>query len=80
MKRRYRKIGPDLAYRGYLALEKGDNQQAVFLYKKAVAIDSRQYGWWWNLGIAYQRLNRMAEANDAYSHAAALKPDRTKRE
>jgi membrane associated rhomboid family serine protease len=69
-------VGPDLAYSGYLALEKGDNQRAVALYEKAVAIDTRHHDWWWNLAIAYRRLGRFAEANDAYSRAAALKePD-----
>ena len=49
-----KQVGPDLAYRGYLALEKGDDQRAAALYEKAVKIDPQQSGWWNNLGIAYR--------------------------
>jgi membrane associated rhomboid family serine protease len=69
-------IGRDFAYRGYLALEKGDNQRAAVLYEQAVAIDPHVFGWWNNLAIAYWHLGRTAEARDAFSRAAALKPER----
>jgi membrane associated rhomboid family serine protease len=69
-------LGHDFAYRGYRALEKKDNQQAAALYEKAVAIDPRQPSWWHNLGIAYYRLGRIAESEDAFHNAAALGPDR----
>lgn len=69
-------IGHDLAYRGYRALEDGDNQRAVTLYEKAVAIDPNVFGWWNNLGIAYYRVGRTAESNDALRRAAALNPER----
>jgi membrane associated rhomboid family serine protease len=69
-------LGHDFAYRGYQALEKGDNQQAATLYEKAVAIDPHQFGWWNNLGIAYYRLGRIAESQDAWHRATALKPER----
>ena len=72
-----KELGQDFAYRGYRALEKGDNQQAVTLCEKAVAIDPQQCGWWKNLGIAYQRVGRTAEARDAFRRAAALKPERS---
>ncbi len=72
-----RDVGHDFAYLGYKALDNGHNQRAVTLYEKAVAIDPNQYGWWYNLGIAYQRVGRAAEARDAYNRAAALKPEGT---
>jgi membrane associated rhomboid family serine protease len=68
------RMGIDLAYRGYQALEKDDNQEAVTLYEKAVAIDQREYGWWYNLGIAYHNLGRNTEAAEAFGRARALKP------
>ena len=70
-----KKPGHDLAYQGYRALEDGDAQQAADLYEKAVAINPNQSGWWNNLGIAYDRLGRAAEARDAFGRAAALKPE-----
>jgi membrane associated rhomboid family serine protease len=70
-----KELGHDLAYRGYVALEKGDDQRAVVLYEQAVAIDPHQFDWWKNLAIAYHRVGRTAEARDAFSRAAALKPE-----
>jgi Flp pilus assembly protein TadD len=69
-------VGHDLAYRGYQALESGDNRHAVALYEKAVAIDPNVFGWWNNLGVAYYRIGRIAESNDALRHAATLNPER----
>jgi membrane associated rhomboid family serine protease len=67
-------VGWDFARRGYAALMKGDNQQAVELYEGAVKIDAQQEGWWNNLGIAYRRVGRFAEAKHAFDHADALRP------
>jgi membrane associated rhomboid family serine protease len=73
-------IGHDVAVRGYLALERGDNQRAVDLYERAVAIDARQSGWWHNLGVAYYRLNRTADARNAFAHEDALKSEMERQE
>jgi membrane associated rhomboid family serine protease len=69
-------VAPDFAYRGYLALKKGDDRQAAAMYEKAINIDPRVFGWWNNLGIAYINLGRGTDAEDAFRHARALKPDR----
>ncbi len=66
--------GQELAYSGYQALDVGNPGRAVTLYRRAVAIDPNQHDWWFNLGVAYQRLGRFAESNDAFRRAAALKP------
>jgi membrane associated rhomboid family serine protease len=73
-------IGHDVAVRGYLALERGDNQRAADLYKRAVAIDPRQSDWWHNLGVAYNCLNRAADARDAFAHEDALKSEMERQE
>jgi membrane associated rhomboid family serine protease len=75
-----KEAGLDFARRGYSALERGDNEKAVYLYRKAVAIDAQQWGYWNNLGIAYRGLHRMREADEAFDRAAALKPDEADRE
>lgn len=67
--------GHEFAYRGYVALENGDNRQAAALYERAVAIDPSQFGWWNNLAIAYRNLGRTADAREAFRRAAALKPE-----
>jgi membrane associated rhomboid family serine protease len=66
-------VGHDFAYRGYVALESGDDQKAVALYEKAVAIDPNQSAWWNNLGVAYRQLGRTTDASRAFRRAAALR-------
>jgi len=69
-----RHAGQDLAYAGYLELEAGRNERAVFLLERAVRLNAREAQWWYNLGIAYQRLDREREVTEAYRHAATLEP------
>jgi tetratricopeptide (TPR) repeat protein len=66
--------GDELAYAGYLDLEAGRNESAVALFERAVRLDDRQAHWWFNLGIARQRLGREREAGEAYRHAVKLEP------
>ena len=75
-----KEAGYEFAYRGYVALERGDNEKAAHLYERAVAIDAQQWGWWNNLGIAYRGLHRKEDAVDAFSRATALKPKDADRE
>ena len=69
-----REMAMDLAYLAYQALEKGDNQEAIVLSKKAIAIDPNQFGTWQNLGVAYHRLGQATEAREALERAAKLRP------
>src|SRR5262249_19902796 len=64
--------GRDLAQLGYLALEGKQNAEAEELLREAVRLNPRQAGWWYNLGIAYQRQRRWQEAREAFQRAAAL--------
>jgi GlpG protein len=69
--------GDDLAYAGYLDLEAGRNERAADLLQRAVRLNDRQGGWWYNLGVAYQRLGREPEAIQAYRMAAEREPSST---
>jgi tetratricopeptide (TPR) repeat protein len=66
--------GQELAHAGYLEMEAGRNESGAALYERALHIDGRQAPWWYNLGIAYQRLGREHEATQAYRQASQLEP------
>jgi tetratricopeptide (TPR) repeat protein len=68
-------VPEDLAHRAYVEYEAGNIEAAIFLYEKALDEDSRKASWWFNLGIAYQRLGRLAPAKKAYQRAVDLNPD-----
>ncbi len=68
-------LGPDLAYLGYRALLDNDNQKAIRLLQQAVALDSQEAGWWYNLGIAHDRLGQKQDALRAWRRAIALEPN-----
>ena len=67
--------GEELAYSGYFELEAGRNESAIAMYERAVRLNDRQALWWYNLGIAYQRSNRLEDATHAYKKAVYLNPD-----
>jgi membrane associated rhomboid family serine protease len=58
----------------YEALEAGQNQQALRWSLDATHMQPNGAGYWFNLGIAYQGLNRNAEAEAAYKRAYELEP------
>jgi membrane associated rhomboid family serine protease len=68
----------ELAYQGYMALERGEFQRAIVLYKRAVVADPTAGAWWFNLGVAYQRGGQAKEASVAYQRAHALDPENPK--
>jgi GlpG protein len=72
-----RQGGADLAHAGYLDLEAGRNESAVALFERAVQLDDRQAAWWYDLGIAHQRLGHEREATEAYQRAVKLEPGST---
>jgi GlpG protein len=67
-------VGPEEAHRGYLDLEQGCNESAARRYELAVKLNPTQGDWWYNLGVARQRLERSDEAIAAYQRAVELKP------
>ncbi len=66
--------GAEEAAAGYDALTKNDNVTAIRWLRDATRMSPHEYGYWVNLGIAYQRLDRRAEAAAAYERALKLKP------
>lgn len=67
-------VGPELAYRGYEALQRNDNRAAIAALEAAVRQPAAEAGWWHNLGIAYQRESRDRDAEQAYRRAMELDP------
>lgn len=70
--------GQDSAYLGYQALQEGRNQEALDHYLRAVEMNGRQAGYWFNLGIAYERLGKMDEAYASFEKAYKLEPTNSK--
>ncbi len=64
-----------LAYQGYRALMKDRNQDAVNLFEQALAKEPQKAEWWYDLGIAYQRMSRHADAILACQRACELAPN-----
>jgi cytochrome c-type biogenesis protein CcmH/NrfG len=55
-----------------------DAQRAVPMLEHAVADNPNVAGWWQNLGIAYQMLDRTEDAVRAFQRAAELDPKEPK--
>jgi GlpG protein len=67
--------GQRLAYLGYRELEARRDEAAADYFRKALALDPSQASWWYNLGVAYTRLDREEEALDAFEHALGADPE-----
>ena len=61
---------------GYDALQANRNQEAVRWLRDAVVYQPKLPVYWFDLGIAYQRLGNKAAAQDAYQRAHALAPNK----
>jgi GlpG protein len=72
------KAGDELAFRAYQEQNQGHDESAVRLYREALAFDDRQGSWWYNLGIAYQKLGNTELAIEAYERASTLEPNEAK--
>jgi Flp pilus assembly protein TadD len=69
--------GLELGGRAYDALKAERNAEAIELFERAVRLSPRESTLWFNLGIAYQREHRLADAQRAYRRAAELEPGNT---
>lgn len=67
-------IGLDLAIIGTEALQDDDFPRAVEFLEQAVAANGHVSGWWRNLGIAFEKLERFSKAADAFERAYELDP------
>lgn len=70
-------VGLDLAVIGTEALQDDDFPRAVDFLEQAVAANGNVSGWWRNLGIAYEKLDRFSAAADAFARAYDLDPSAT---
>jgi membrane associated rhomboid family serine protease len=69
-------VGTDLASSGYTELTGNRPEKAISLLQEAVSLNPGKADWWFNLGIARERLGQSANAADAYQHALAIEPSR----
>lgn len=60
---------------GYDALIAGHNSEAVKWFRDAVKFRPKEPTYWYNLGIAYQRVSNLPAATAAYRQAHQLDPD-----
>jgi GlpG protein len=59
---------------GYDALIANRNQDAILCYRDAIRYQPKVASFWFNLGIAYQRVDNQADASSAYQRAYSLEP------
>ena len=59
---------------GLIAVQTGENAQALEWIEKAIARNAGQPAWHGNLGLVLRRLGRNAEAIEAYGNAVRLNP------
>jgi Tfp pilus assembly protein PilF len=63
------------AFHAYEQLVAGNHERAVHLYLVALKIDRSDATSWHNLGISYQHLGRIDDAEKAYRHALEINPN-----
>jgi tetratricopeptide (TPR) repeat protein len=62
--------------RGEIADQKGNYEQAVNFYNKALQLKPDECGVWFNLGVVYfQRMQKKEDAEQAFTRASDLCPD-----
>jgi membrane associated rhomboid family serine protease len=66
--------GLEVGVRAYEALTAQRNVEAIALFERALKLTPSEPTLWFNLGIAYQREQRLDEASRAYQRAAQLDP------
>lgn len=69
------KAGAEEAYWGYTALVANHNQEALRWLRDATKYQPKNAGYWYNLGVANDRLGNGAAATDAYQRAHQLAPN-----
>lgn len=70
--------GIDSAIMGYEALQEGRNQDALEHYRRAIEINDKQASYWFNKGIAHERLSQMDEAFKSFEQAYRLESENQK--
>ncbi len=70
--------GPRIASEAYIAVTEGRYEQGIALYQDALLMSPREAGYWFNLGLARERLDRFDEACAAFKRAFELEPSNAK--
>jgi membrane associated rhomboid family serine protease len=71
------RAGYDEGKWGYDDLIAGKNEQAIRWLNDAARLQPKESAYWFNLGIAYQRVGQMPAAIAGYKRAFELSPDNT---
>jgi GlpG protein len=69
------RAGLEFAVLAYQEEENDRTEEAIRLYRKALQYNSKEAGWWYNLGLAYRRLDQREQAREAFERAVSLEPD-----
>ncbi len=64
-----------LFLKGYKLYEKGDYEEAVEAYEEAIQHNSAQWGYFFNLGLSYKKLDQKEKALEAFHKALDLNPE-----
>jgi tetratricopeptide (TPR) repeat protein len=64
-----------LFLKGYKLYEEQKYEEATSAYQEAIKINSTQWGYHFNLGLTYKKLNRREDALAAFQKAAELNPE-----
>jgi tetratricopeptide (TPR) repeat protein len=59
------------------AFAEGQYEEAAASYCRLVDLHPRNYDYWFNLGVTYQRTGKLLDSAAAYQNAASLRPDAT---
>jgi tetratricopeptide (TPR) repeat protein len=59
------------------AFAEGQYDEAAGFYCRLVELHPRNYDYWFNLGVTYQRIGKLLDSAAAYQNAASLRPDAT---
>lgn len=59
------------------AFAEGNYEEAAQHYCRLVELHPRNYDYWFNLGVTYQKMEKLLDSAAAYQNAASLRPDAT---
>ncbi len=59
------------------AFAEGKHEEAAGYYCRLVELHPRNYDYWFNLGVTYQKAGKLLDSATAYQNAASLRPDAT---
>lgn len=59
------------------AFAEGNYEEASKHYSRLVELNPRNYDYWFNLGVTYQKMGKLLDSAAAYQNAASLRPDAT---